>query len=122
MKAPIHDDERRLQLVRAWREAERQLGICLTAPYEFVTHSISRTCIAYLPDFGSINGMIIDAAFAPFYDTDERLIEEAAKLGLFVSSINVDTYDVFDKVVYREALSDWGFFGPSERRPSWLSC
>jgi len=80
------------------------------------------TCIAFLPDFGGQNGMVICAMDLPRVGTDQRLESLAKMQGLFCSFVNAPAFarvPVDDKV-FKEALEDWGYYGPQDKCPTWF--
>ena len=116
----MNEEEPIQELIAAWNAAGRELGIRVIAPFEFKTDLASYKCIAYLPHFGAKKGMLIRAVFPPAFETDTAFSAEAKKAGFFVSLVNAESYRVFDSDKFKEALTDWGFFGPSAMRPEWL--
>lgn len=107
----------------AWEEACRKLGIKIVAPFTLKVGTQSVDCLAFLPDFGSPNGMVIGAILGPKFETDACLTELAKRKGLFYSFINPSPFanTSVEEAVFKEALIDWGFFGPEKKRPSWLA-
>jgi len=77
-------------------------------------------CSAYLPDFGGPAGMVFGLLEGPDHEVDKRLSSAADAQGLYHSFINAEVYESYDEEVFKEALTDWGFFGDEERRPVWL--
>lgn len=108
------------RLAKAWIKASEELGFRIVAPYSLVCDSCVFECVAYLPDFGSINGMVVYLMLPrPSYDTP-GLMEAARALDMYYSCINGEVYGVFDAEVFKEALRDWGFFGPESEKPDWI--
>lgn len=64
--------------------------------------------------------MVLGLLDGPSHGVDERLSSAADAHGLYQSFINPKIYESYDEKVFREALTDWGFFGDEERRPIWL--
>lgn len=117
----VHEKILLRQVIAAWGEASRRLGIKIASPFVLRAGEISVDCIAFLPQFGSLNGMVIGACLPPEFDTDPALIRCAQMSGLYYSFINPERYAVFDEERFKEALSDWQFYGASDERPIWLS-
>ena len=116
-------DERkdaRTRLVKAWVKASEELGFRITAPYSFVCDSGVFECVAYLPDFGSISGIVVDQILPSEYWRTPGLREAVRAQGISYSAINVEVYGSYDAEVFKEALRDWGFFGPESERPEWI--
>ena len=109
-----------MSVVKAWQHAAAQLGIAVVAPFTISGPRHSIVCIAFLPDFGSKNGMVIGPTEAPAFEADPRLAECAKSLDMYCSFVNTDRYSTFNAEVFTEALADWGYFGSAERRPGWL--
>ena len=110
----------RTRLVEAWTEAAEELGFCITTPYSFVCDSGVFECVAYIPYFGSVTGIVVDLMLPPEYFSTPGLRASVRAQGLSYSAINVEIYGVYDAEVFKEALRDWGFFGPESARPEWI--
>lgn len=108
------------RVIRAWLEASAKLGIKVIAPYTLSDGNQSLRCLAYLPDFGSPNGMVVAPLTSPALLSDRHLHELAQKKGLFCSSIDPLGWAQYDETAFKDALVDWGFFGPDNERPAWL--
>jgi hypothetical protein len=106
------------RLEEAWRTAGKELGFRVESP--FVLNE-SKKCVARLPDFGGPGGMVIGAIFPPKYLPIESLHLEAATAGYYVSYVNAETYSAFEALQFQEALNDWGYFGPPEKKPGWMT-
>jgi hypothetical protein len=109
-----------LSIVDAWKEASRQLGIRVVAPFTVSAGDVTAACVAFLPDFGGRNGMVIGAAEPPEFETEPALVQCARASGMFYSFLNLERYSTFDAELFKEALMDWGYFGSAESRPDWL--
>jgi hypothetical protein len=109
-----------MSTVKAWQDAADRLGIAVVAPFTISGPKHSIVCIAFLPDFGSKNGMVIGHADSPAFEMDPLLAECARSLEMYYSFVNLDQYSTFNAGVFKEALADWGYFGAAERRPAWL--
>jgi len=107
-------------LVEAWLQASKEMNIRVIAPYVVQDSSIEHSFVAYLPDFGNENGMIIDIMDPEDYSSLPELKEVAKNKNLYYSAINPEEYKNFNEEIFHEALIDWGYFGDKERRPSWL--
>jgi len=108
----------RQKLSNVWRLAAESLSLRIEAPY-LLKDSAGEgvTCIAYLPDFGGPNGMVIDL----LDDPGRNAVSLAAKANkMYYSFINPEVYEKFDAREFQEALTDWGFFGNSKDRPTWM--
>jgi hypothetical protein len=110
----------RTRLVKTWTKASDELGFRIVAPYLLVCDSGVFECVAYLPDFGTTNGMVIVQALPPEYLETPELWEAARAQGIGYSAVNVEVYESYDAEVFTEALRDWGFFGSGGERPEWI--
>jgi hypothetical protein len=108
------------QTVAAWRQAAGDLGFQLEAPYVLKYQDRSFMCIAYLPHFGGVNGMVVGALVPlPSIGTQVDFRIAADKLNLYYSSINLESYSRYDKDKFIDTLSDWGYYGPAQQLPVW---
>jgi hypothetical protein len=103
-------------MAQAWLDARDDLGIRVVHPFEFETPSGRRatTVGVYLPDFGSPLGTLLLCRF----DADE-LDELADETEYFSSGLSPDHYEPYNRERFIETLSDWGWYGPNEKTPSW---
>jgi hypothetical protein len=117
----MNTEQKMKRVCDAWRIAAVALSIKVEAPYVIRTRDGKEVaCIAHLVDFGGPNGMIIGLYSRPASETDKELKSAAESKGLFYSFINADFYERYDENEFKEALTDWGFFGDEDRRPNWL--
>jgi hypothetical protein len=89
------------------------LGVRAECPY-IVTNNVGAEVefVAYLPDFGSPNGMVIDL-YGPESVGIAPQKELALKLGFYLSIVNPEAWaDDIEGAI--EALNDWGYY--NERR------
>src|ERR1043166_7686336 len=106
----------------AWRTAAKCLSLRIEAPYVLKGEDgIDVFCVAYLPDFGSSNGMVIGFFSRPDHKLDTSLKLAAESRGLSYSFINYKVYEHYSENTFKEALADWGFFGDETLRPSWMA-
>ncbi len=112
--------ERRRSLSDAWRKAADDLRIRVEAPFQFLAGAARYDCVAYLSDFGSENGMVLEGIFPPDFIRNDQFTGAATAAGYFVSHISADVCASYDARTFREALADWGYFGPDGTRPDWL--
>src|SRR5437016_7638870 len=98
----------------AWQAACRKLGVKVVAPFALGVGGSSVRCLAFLPHFGGPNGMVVGAMDLPEITPDAHLQELAQKKGLYFSFVNAGAFasrEVAQRV-FKEALQDWGYFGP----------
>jgi hypothetical protein len=113
-------DGNRDALIQAWQSAQRELKIRVTAPFTFAAGATTHECIAFLPDFGGPGGMVIDAIGPPAFQPPQGMTSAAEVAGYYWSLINAEINSRFEADVFKEALLDWGYFGPASSRPEWL--
>jgi hypothetical protein len=107
------------EAVKVWRTAGVDLAIQLEAPVVIPSaNSESQTALAYLPDFGSSNGVIVDGGHAPAFKGNRIVKDYASERNCFYSIVNLELYKVYDREHFIEMLLDWGYFG--QKKPSWL--
>jgi hypothetical protein len=117
----MNTKENRKMVSDAWRIAAKALSIDIEAPYLIRTSDGKKvSCIAHLPDFGGPTGMVIGLWSGSAHKTHEPLILAARSLELYCSLINAEIYNSYDEETFKEALTDWGFFGNEDHRPNWL--
>ena len=98
----------------AWRRAADDLGIEVVAPVEVG----NLTGIAHITSFGAPGGTIVLRRGGQL--TAE--ITSAAKAnGYFVSIVNGDSYQTYDRGLFIETLDDWGWFGDPTAPPRWYT-
>lgn len=100
----------------AFLAAGRDLGLDVVAPFELIVYGRVHRFLAFLPHFGGPRGMMV-AAGPP----DGALYEATQRAGHYVSFINADMYSTYEQRHFIDTLSDWGYYGPEENRPSWLN-
>jgi hypothetical protein len=90
-----------------WQMAAQNLGFKIVTPYLISINGSQKEVFAFLPEYGSPNGAIIELTFAPEYKTDKSLIEWAIENNSFYSFINVDNVLEYDQEYFSEVLADW---------------
>ena len=80
--APV-DDEQLLngELLRAWLDASDDLGIDVVAPFTLRVDEQEVHCIALIPDFGAVNGMVVLQGGVAEWEEVRELLNAASKLG-----------------------------------------
>jgi len=104
-----------------WNGAKTTLDIELIAPFTADLIAERVECVAFLPHFGGPKGMVVGAIWAPDFRTDGRLVRYARARGLYVSFVNHASFDGSGLEPMREALCDWGYFGPPDLKPAWIA-
>lgn len=103
-----------------WLKAEERLGIRVITPYIIPNEPRNIHCIAYLPEFGGPNGIVISVLRLPDLAVDRELAEAAVKRGLHYSFFHPNSMLEYDESFIKEALLDWGFYGPASSKPRWM--
>jgi hypothetical protein len=115
-------EEQRTKLANVWHAAAELLSIRIEAPYTLKNIDGNEVpCVAYLPDFGGPNGMVIGHTSSPRHQVDASLKSAAESRHLFYSFINFKVYEIYNEEAFKEALMDWAFFGVETLRPSWMA-
>jgi hypothetical protein len=102
--------------VKAWQTAAKDLGIEFITPYLFHGKDGQEfVATGLLPEFGFGKGTLITDR-----KTDEsvRIIAELSN-EYNLSGLNPRYYDIYDRELYIETLSDWGWIS-KEDPPKWL--
>jgi len=101
------------EILAAWLEASRDLGIRVIAPFsipvgigEFLEFE------AHLPDFGGPKGLVFGST-----DRDDGH-DTRGRLG-YAWSDGSSMYKKYDRQLFVDTLNDWGWFGERGRDPSW---
>jgi hypothetical protein len=108
------------ELAEVWNAAASVLGVHLSAPYVLSSSNGSVKCAAFLPHFGSTRGMVVGVTSEPDFAIDPNLVECARTEGLYLSFIDTSVYATRGIESFKDALRDWGYFGPAESRPEWM--
>lgn len=102
---------------RCWAEAAEDLGFTFLSPYQFmgVDQNIYQAT-GLLPEFGYGKGVLIVTR------KDEDDVFKMAELSgdYFLSILNPASYEEYDRELFVETLSDWGWRAETEK-PKWLS-
>ncbi len=72
--------------------------------------------LAYVPHFGGGNGIVVAAL-----PSDGAQYATAERAGYRCSFVNADLYGTYDRALFVETLTEWGFTGPAEKRPEWMA-
>jgi len=103
------------RIINAWRQAAVDLGIAFTTPWHLLTPDHRRvTYLGLVHGFGGRTGTVIRSlqlGELRMYDELDRDLH-VAKLGA--------RHAVYDPLVFRGTLLEWGYTGPPSRRPAWM--
>ena len=113
------EDTMESRLPAEWREVANDLGLEIVSPYEVILPSGSRIRAPVLVrHFGGPKGMLVVADYSESLRTGWA--EEAVQAGYGFSVLG-EPSDEYDRDVFIEVLSDWGWHGPESERPAWLT-
>ena len=104
---------------QVWREASQDLNFEFVAPFTLPDGDDTLTYIGLLPGFGCARGTLVIFDEPVDLTQQGRLWRAAQAHGYGFSCIELD--DEYDRAAMIEVLNDWGWFGVSERTPSWYS-
>ncbi|GHV57994.1 hypothetical protein FACS1894182_08440 [Bacteroidia bacterium] len=93
-----------------WLRASQELGFRIVTPYIFTLNEVKHEAFAFLPEYGSPNGIIIDLMMEPNFETNEKVEEFAQINTCFYSFIGVDGFPSYNKDFIIDCLEDWGKF------------
>ncbi len=104
----------------AWRTAAHELGFDFIAPYELEADGRTYLYHGFVPDFGGDHGALFIAreTFDGSIGDAPRVASEA---GFFCSQINASEYGRYQRDVFIEVLSDWGWIRKNKTPPDWLA-
>jgi hypothetical protein len=103
------------RLVTAWQQAAQDLGIEFVAPYHFLTADHRRVSyLGLVRYFGGATGTLLRVIQLGELSVHQELDRDyhVAKLG--------ERHSRYEPLVFRGTLLEWGWTGPSDRRPSWV--
>jgi hypothetical protein len=104
----------------AWRTAAHELGFDFIAPYELEADGRTYLYHGFVRDFGGDHGTLFIAheTFNESFGDAPRVASEA---GFFCSQINASVYGRYQRDVFIEVLSDWGWTRKDKTPPDWLA-
>ena len=102
------DIQKEIDLVRkSWIKASEILNFKIITPHFLDINGTKREVFAFLPEYGSPNGMIIGLSYQ--YE-DEDLRNWCIQHCLFCSFIYIESHLIYDEIIFKDALEDWGKF------------
>jgi hypothetical protein len=107
-------------VVRALKQAASDLRVEVITPYSVSSGGVSHECLAFLPEFGSKKGMVVEGIEPPDFAISNELKNAAKEQGLYCSFINMDPYRSYNPDSFIRMLSDWGYYGSESTKPNWL--
>ncbi len=105
----------------AWNEASKHLHFTFDFP-RTLKDDLGREIpyVGSIPYFGSPKGVMIGFICDPPYIGNRQLASKAILMGMYFSFINLDVYAHYNEDIFKECLTDWGFFGSKTECPPWL--
>jgi hypothetical protein len=91
-----------------WIKASFELSFKIISPYIYQNQDKKIKIFAYLPEYGSQNGALVDITFPPGYEINKDIKETAEIMECFYSCINIDECQNYDENYFKETLNDWG--------------
>jgi hypothetical protein len=102
-------NKEKIDIVRKnWMKASDELGFNIISPYYIIKDNKKYVFFAFIPQYGSPQGTLIDLIFSPMYETNNKMREIANELGCFHSFINIDAYIDYNRNHFLETIEDWG--------------
>jgi hypothetical protein len=103
------------RIVTAWRQAAADLGVSFAAPWHILTLDHRRVSyLGLVRGFGGHTGTlirVIQLGELSIYEEIDRELH-VAKLG--------ERHAVYDPLVFRGTLIEWGYTGLPSQRPVWM--
>jgi hypothetical protein len=93
-----------------WIKASLHFKFKIISPYTIFQDDEIKEVFAFLPEYGSSNGMIVELIFPPEYHIDKALIEWSKQTKTIYSFINIENFLVYNEIYFREVLEDWAKF------------
>jgi hypothetical protein len=100
----------------AWKLAARDLGIEVIAPFFLAVDGREHEYLAHVSHFGGGKGIVV----APL-PSDRVLYADAKSRDYRCSFVNGELYATYERAFFIDTLMEWGFTGPTENRPTWLT-
>ena len=97
---------------KIWLEASVDLNFELVTPYSVEIDGNIKDLFAYLPQYGSPNGMIGALTTYPDYKIDESIVKFAKEHDFFYSFVEVTDFFEYNRNNFIELLNDWSFKHP----------
>jgi|SRR5690606_22244507 len=104
------DEKLKEKARNSWIKASEELKFKIVTPFNTLIEDKETSLFAYLPQYGSPKGMIVELTEEPEFLTNSEVIKWAKQNEHFYSFINIDSYLNFDKDFFAGTLDDWGKF------------
>jgi hypothetical protein len=106
-------------LSEVWRLAALDLDVEVIAPFEFPgaeSGEVAR-CVAFVAGFGSPEGTVVVGRHASTGHV--RALADAR--GMFLSMVDEQAFEEYDRVLFIDTLNDWGWHGGEKDPPGWFT-
>lgn len=104
--------------IQFWKRAARDLQIEIETPFRLaLPGGANLYASALVKDFGPRRGMVVDADYSIISPHIPALKEQ----GFGYCGNLGGAPDTYDRAGMIEVLADWGWSGPSDKKPIWLA-
>lgn len=108
-----------MTLEEMWRLAADDLSLELTIPFQFVTSRGAQIDARVLVrGFGARQGMLLVRDYTDVSRVDTELVDAGYGYCVMDDPLLAERYDRANII---DVLRDWGWSGPPERAPRWLT-
>lgn len=107
------NDKLKIRARNSWLKGSEELKFEIISPFKIFIEGKEIFLFAYLPQYGSKKGMVLELTEAPDFITDTNVIKWAKENQYHYSFINVHSYLNYDKDLFIDTLNDWGRLGNS---------
>jgi hypothetical protein len=90
-----------------WIRASIEIGFRINTPFEFEYNHVKHSSFAYLPEYGSKNGTIVDLIFPPSFITNKVIQDWANDCNCYFSFVNIQDFLIYRREYFEEVLNDW---------------
>jgi hypothetical protein len=103
------------KIINAWQQASEDMQIKIQAPFILTVDNQTISFELLIENFGSENGTVI-------YSTDNINDMDTPKMfGFYCSSLNPESYSIYNSQLFIDTLNDWGYFGDKSKTPIWYT-
>ena len=108
------------RLLAEWQYAANDLGIQVVGPICVELKSgVSIEATVLVRHFGGSNGMLVLSNYALVKDLTDEIIDAGYGYSIMREPESSANWE-YERSVYMEILSDWGWCGPESQMPIWL--
>jgi len=98
------------KVTQNWIRASREIGFEIICPFPFEFNGEKNLTLAFLPAYGSKNGMVLGLLYPPGYSSNPIVLQWAEKNDCFCSFLNIEEYADYDEDLYLNTLKDWQLY------------